>query len=234
MRPKVQWIYSWHIFCVVNHNLCRIECGRVLDPFTIFPFQISKKVFADSLWEIIKNEGVHPLHSVGRAVLADGVSLDFLLLYCRQVCTDVFLKIFGSKVFKLSFFILVINHDLWLDYVKWHIENDDTACYAPISNSISIHELLIVGLKGGVSGYFHMIFEDEVDGAAEMMNLYLVLVGEAEIPRYICVDSLDIHVCGCGEGGRFIPHEPFWEGAQLVEGQPIYGSYRVITVISLG
>ena len=68
---------------------------------------------------------------------------------------------------------------------------------------------MIVGLKGGVSGYFHMIFEDEVDGAAEMMNLYLVLVGEAEIPRYICVDSLDLHVCGCGEGGRFIPHEPF-------------------------
>ena len=62
----------------------------------------------------------------------------------------------------------MINHKLWLDYVQHHLEKDDTVCYALISNFISIHKLIIVGMRGGVAASFHVIFEDEVDGAAEV------------------------------------------------------------------
>ena len=65
--------------------------------------------------------------------------------------------------------------------------------------------MLIVGLKGGVAGSFHVFFEDEVDGAAGSTNLDILLVGEAEFPRYIWVNGLNIHVCGCGEGELFPP-----------------------------
>ena len=80
---------------------------------------------------------------------------------------------------------------------------------------------MIVGLKGGVAGSLQVIFEDKVDGSAEVTKLYLLLVDKAEVPRYIWVDGLDLHVCGCGEGGRLVPHEKSWEGAHLVEGKPM-------------
>ena len=99
MRPKVQWIYSWYIFCVVNHNLCRFECGRVLDPFTLLSFHIYEKLFEESPGELIKNKGVHTIHIVGCAIFADGVNLDFILLRCSQVRTDIVLELFESKVF---------------------------------------------------------------------------------------------------------------------------------------
>ena len=53
-----------------------------------------------------------------------------------------------------------------------------------------------------------MIFEDEVDGAAELSKLNLVLVDEADVPRYIWVDGLDIHVRGCGNGRQCVSHNP--------------------------
>ena len=59
--------------------------------------------------------------------------------------------------------------------------------------------MLIVGTKGGIAGLLHMTFEDEVDGPAELTNLDRVLVDKAEVPRYIWVDGLDLHVCGCGD-----------------------------------
>ena len=62
----------------------------------------------------------------------------------------------------------MINHKLWLDYAQRHIEKDYTTCYAPINNFVIIYELLIVGLKGGVAGSFHVVFEYEVDGAYDL------------------------------------------------------------------
>ena len=76
---------------------------------------------------------------------------------------------------------------MWLDYDQHDLEKDDIACYTPIINFISIHELLIVGLKIGVAGSFHVIFEDEADGVAELANLDIVLIDEAKVPRYIFV-----------------------------------------------
>ena len=114
---------------------------------------------------------------------------------------------FESKIFELSLFSLVIDHKLWLDYILRHIENYDTTCYTRISNFINIHELIIVGLKGGVAGSFHVVFENEVDGAADLLKLYLLLVDEAEVTRYIWFNGLDLHVYGCYKGGRFVSHK---------------------------
>ena len=158
---------------------------------------------------LIENEGVHPLYVIGRDVLEDGVDLDFLLLHCCQVRTNIVLTCFMNKIFKLSLFSLVINHDLWLNYVQHHLEKDDTTFYAPISNFISIHELLIVGLKGGVAGSFHVIFDDEVGGAAELLKLNLVLVDKAEVSRYIWVNGMDLHVHVCDKVGPLFLHKPF-------------------------
>ena len=134
---------------------------------------------------LIENEGVHPLYVIGLDVLEDGVDLDFLLLHCCQVRTNIVLTCFMNKIFKLSLFSSVINHDLWLNYVQHHLEKDDTTFYATISNFISIHELLIVGLKGGVAGSFHVVFEYEVDGAADFPKLDFVLVDKSEVLHYI-------------------------------------------------
>ena len=92
---------------------------------------------------------------------------------------------FESKIFELSLFSLVIDHKLWLDYILRHIENYDTTCYTRISNFINIHELIIVGLKGGVAGSFHVVFEYEVDGAADFPKLDFVLVDKSEVLHYI-------------------------------------------------
>ena len=61
-------------------------------------------------------------------------------------------------------------------------------------NFVIIHELIIVGMKGGVAGSFHVGFEDEVDSATELLKLDLVLVYKAEVPRYIWFNGVDIHV----------------------------------------
>ena len=148
------------------------------------------------------------LHAIGRAVLADGGELGFILLCCHQVNMDVVLTCFNSKVFNSSLLILVINHQLQLDYVQHHIKEDYTACYTPINNFISIYKLLIVGLKRGVAGSFHGYFKDELDGPAELTTLYLVLVDKAEVPRYIWVDILDICAGVYWKGGKFVTHEP--------------------------
>ena len=198
-RPKYSGFIVGIQVCEINHTVQYIERGRVIDTLIIFPFHICKKVFAAGLEEIIKNEGVHLMHVVGRAVLADNADLDFILLHCCQVRTDVFLTFFESKIFEFSLFRWVINHEMWLDYDQHDLEKDDIACYTPIINFISIHELLIVGLKIGVAGSFHVIFEDEADGVAELANLDIVLIDEAKVPRYICVDGLDINVRGYGE-----------------------------------
>ena len=160
-----------------------IECGRDIDPFTLLAFQIREKVFTYILGEIIYNKGVHLLHVVGRAIFADGVDIDFILMSFCQVRMDVVLTCFKSKIFDVSMLNSAINHELWIDDVQLNLEKYDTTCYAPISNFISIHKLLIAGLKGCVACSFHVIFEDEVDGAAELTNLDLVFVDEAEAPR---------------------------------------------------
>ena len=74
---------------------------------------------------------------------------------------------------------------MWLDYVQRHLEKDDTTLYDLISNFVIIHGLLIVGLKGGVAGSFHVVFEYEVDGAADFPKLDFVLVDKSEVLHYI-------------------------------------------------
>ena len=75
-----------------------IEHGGVLDPFTLLTFQICDKVFVAGLEELIKNKGVHPLHIIGRAVLADSVDLIFFLLHCSQVRTGLVMACFDSNI----------------------------------------------------------------------------------------------------------------------------------------
>ena len=205
---------------MVKHTLSCIEHGGVLDPFTCLTFHICKKFFADSLGDLNKNKSVNMLHIVGRAALVDGIDLDFILLDFSWVCRDVVLECFKSKVFDFSLFSLVIEHKLWLDYTQQLIEKDDTTCYAIISNFVSVPELIFVGMKGGVSGSFHMVFETEVDGASKFSNLIIVLVEKAEVPRYICIDGRNFRVHGCGERGKFVSHKSSSEGVHLVEGQP--------------
>ena len=53
---------------------------------------------------------------------------------------------------------------------------------------------MIVGLKRGVAGYFHVFLKDKEDSASELPNMYIILVDENEVPRYIWVNVLDIHV----------------------------------------
>ena len=48
-----------------------------------------------------------------------------------------------------------------------------------------------------------------MDGPAHLTKLNLVLVDKAEVPRYVLVDGLDLHVRGDGEGGQFVPHESY-------------------------
>ena len=51
-------------------------------------------------------------------------------------------------------------------------------------------------LKGGVAGFICVIFEDEVDGPAELEEIDIVLVDKSEVPIYICVSVIDIYVRG--------------------------------------
>ena len=53
-----------------------------------------------------------------------------------------------------------------------------------------------------------MVFEDELDGAAKLPKPNIILVDKSKVPRYIWIDGLDLHVCGCGAGGLFVSHKP--------------------------
>ena len=66
----------------------------------------------------------------------------------------------------------MINNNLWLDHIHWHLEEDRTTCYAPISDFISVHKLIVVRLKEGVAGAFHVVFKDEINGTAELTKMH--------------------------------------------------------------
>ena len=75
-----------------------------------------------------------------------------------------------------------------------------------------------------------MVFEDEVDGAGKLPKPNIILVDKSKVPRYIWIDGLDLHVCGCGAGGLFVSHKPLWEGAHLVEGQTMELSQDIFII----
>ena len=161
-------------------------------------FTSARNYFQTVLESSSKDKGVHLMHIIGRAILADGVNLGYIFLRFRQVRTDIVLACFNRKIFKFSIFILVIDHKLCIDYVQQHLEKMTPHSMPSISNSFSIHELLIVKLKLGVTSSFHVVFEDELDGVSELLKLNLLLVDEETFPRYIWVNGIDIHVHGCG------------------------------------
>lgn len=67
-------------------------------------------------------------------------------------------------------------------------------------------------------------------GAAELSELNIILVDKAEVPCYIWLGGIGIHVRGCGEGGQFSPHKPSLEGAYLVKGQPMGFSQDIFII----
>ena len=88
-------------------------------------------------------------------------------------------------------------------------------------------------MKGGVAGYFQKVFEDKFDVTAEMSKMNIILVNKSKVSRYVLVDSIDLHVRGCGEKGQFVSHKPTWEYKHFVEGQPIYWARRFLIIAKI-
>ena len=90
--------------------------------------------------------------------------------------------------FKFLFLHMVVRYKLQIHDVEAHLQQDDTARNILSGDLVFVQVNVFLGYQGRVSTVDEVILEDEVEDAAEMPQLYLLLVDKADVPGYVGVD----------------------------------------------
>ena len=131
------------------------------------------------------------------------------ILHLYEVGADIVLSRLDGQILHLPLFGSAINDQLGIHNLKQHHEEGQYTRDLPPRGVISVYELALFGMKGVLACPVDMILQDEMEGSTNMLEADLVSIQEAEVSVLVCVDGVNLHVGGLGEGGRFIAHKPY-------------------------
>ena len=142
-------------------------------------------------------------------VFSEGTNILSNSLHLCEVGADVVIPQIDGNILHLPLFGLVIDDQLGIHNLKQHHEEGQYTRDLSPRAVISVYELALFGMKGVLACPVDMILQDEMEGSTNMLAVDLVSIQEAEVSVLVCVDGVNLHVGGLGEGGRFIAHRSY-------------------------
>ena len=93
---------------------------------------------------------------------------------------------------------------------------------------------MLLGAQEHVATSYDVILGDEVEEANSLTQSGILLVDEADVPRYVRDDFLDMHIRRDPPGGIVVTHEPPQIYSNLLEGNIVGLQEKIKNIPQIG